>query len=106
MAEDLTTLLIDCRSEDVAELRGLLEGAHAEVQASPERRLDGAVVTSWVVLASVAARSAPAVIDALRRFLTRNNLDTVSVGEITITNPRPEDLPQLLAAISAARQDG
>ena len=65
--------------------------------------LDGAQVPEWIVLATVIVQKAPALLDALSRFLTRNNLVSVSYGDVEIKNPRPEEIAALASDIERAR---
>ena len=80
-------------------VRELLVAQDADVQTSPRRQLDGASATTWVVAATVAIRAMPLVINALRDFLTRNNVREIKFGDVSITNPRPEDTEQLMEVI-------
>jgi hypothetical protein len=96
-------LIIKCDSADVDDLSALLREAEVTVETSPERYLDGGQVSAWIVLATVATQTAPALFDALSRFLTRNNLASVSYGDVEIKNPRPEDVLALVAGIESAR---
>ena len=96
-------LIIDCDASVLDELSGLLREAEVTVEASPLRRLDGGQVNDWIVLATVVTQTAPALLNALSRFLTRNNLASVRYGDVEIKNPRPEDLPALVSGIERAR---
>jgi hypothetical protein len=98
-------LIIRCDASVLNDLSKLLREAEVTAETSPQRHLDGAQVNDWVVLAAVAARTAPAVLNALSRFLTRNNLASVRYGDVEIKNPRPEDVPALAAAIERARDE-
>lgn len=96
-------LIINCDASVLDELTRLFQEADATVETSPDRRLDGAQVPEWIVLATVVAQKAPALLDALSRFLTRNNLASVSYGDVEIKNPRPEDVAALASDIERAR---
>jgi hypothetical protein len=99
VGDEAATLLVTCAAEDVGLIRELLVAQDADVQASPRRQLDGASVTTWVIAATVAIRTMPLVINALRDFLTRNNVREIKFGEVSITNPRPEDTEKLIEVI-------
>ena len=101
-----TTFIFVCDAVSVEQLRTTLEEQGAIIQASPRRQLDGASAASWIVAATVAMRTAPLVINALREFLTRNNVREIKVGDISIVNPRPEDTDRLLEAIRSRDNDG
>lgn len=96
-------LIIKCDADVLDELSALLREAEVTVETSPQRHLDGGQVNDWIVLATVAIQTAPALLDALSRFLTRNNLVSVSYGDIEIKNPRPEDVPALVSGIESTR---
>jgi hypothetical protein len=96
-------LIIKCNADGLDELSALLRDAEATVQASPQRHLDGEQVKEWIIVAIAAGQTAPVILDSLRRFLTRNNLESVTYGDVELKNPRPEDLAELASAIARAR---
>ncbi len=97
------TLIIKCDADVLDELSALLQEAKVTVETSPQRHLDGEQVKDWIVLAIVSIQTAPALLNALTRFLTRNNLTSVSYGDVEIKNPRPDDVPALASGIERAR---
>lgn len=104
MNDNDITLLVTCDAAIVDDLRDALTGFDATVQTSPRRQLDGASAMSWLLAATVAIRTAPMLVNALREFLTRNNIRVIKIGDVSITNPRPEDVPMLLDAIHSHDQ--
>src|SRR5690242_7575971 len=94
-----TTVVLTCDASVADELRRVLADGGADVQAYSQRQLDGSAAASWVFLATVAIRPTPALLDSLRAFLTRNHVGKVTVGDVTITSPRPEDVDTLLEIV-------
>jgi hypothetical protein len=90
------TYLITCDGDQGEATRGALVHAGAEVQATEKHMLDGATVTSWMMVATVAITTAPAFLRALKDLLSRNAVRSITYGDMTITNPRPEHVDQLL----------
>jgi hypothetical protein len=99
------TLIIECDAEVAQRVTEVFRECEADVQGSPEQYLDGSQIDSWVLVVGIALRTSPRIIDALGRFLTRNNLKSISVGDLTIENPKREDLPELFATIQAGRTE-
>ena len=93
------TLILKCDGRVVDDIVTVFRESKVIVEASPLRHLDGQQVQEWVVLVGVVAQSSPRILDALSRFLTRNNLQSLKIGDMEIKNPRPEDVPMLMAAI-------
>lgn len=98
-------LIVKCDASVVDELSGLLREAGVTVETSPQRNLDGGQVNEWIVLGVVAVQQAPALLNALTRFLTRDNLSSVRYGEVEIKNPRPEDVQALASGMQRARDE-
>ncbi len=76
-----------------------------------ERRgIDGATAIALILLAKATVEQMPAVLDALRRFLTRNAIDKIEITEhgIRVERPRPADVDKLLGFVdpTASRFDG
>jgi hypothetical protein len=96
------TILIDCAPEAVEPLREQLAGPAAELQATPQRNLDGTAAASWLVLAVVAVKQLPETIRALAEFLTRDRVARIEVGDFVVENPSAEDVRQILRSIGPA----
>ena len=105
MADDVETLLVTCRVESVSLIRELLEAQDADVQTLPRQQFDPESAATWVVAGTVAIRTMPRVIEALREFLTRNNVRQIRIGDVSITNPRPEDTDKLIEVIRNRTQN-
>jgi hypothetical protein len=88
--------LITCDADQGEATREALANAGAEVQAAEKHMLDGATATSWMMVATVAITTAPAFLGALKDLLSRNAVRSITYGDVTITNPRPEHVKQLL----------
>jgi hypothetical protein len=99
VAADTATLILTCTAEDVDAVQEFFTAQEADVQASPRRQLDGASATTWIVAATFAIKAAPLMVNALREFLTRNNVREIKFGDVSITNPRPEDTEKLIEVI-------
>jgi hypothetical protein len=95
----VTTLVFDCAAEEVVAVSSALQSAGAQVQGSERQMLDGSTATAWVMVATTAITAAPAMLNALKDFLRRDAVTSVSVGGVTITNPRPEDVERILAQL-------
>jgi hypothetical protein len=102
----MSALLITCPEDAVEEVDTVL-GAHGVVsQRSPRRNLDGSAVTSWMVVAAVAVRTAPAVLESLRDLLNRGRVEEISFGDVKIVNPRPDDVEKLIEVIRERETGG
>lgn len=101
--DEIGSLFVECDPEAAGELRRILEAQGSEVEGSSRRQLDGAQAESWVLVATMAVQTAPRILDALKGFLTRDAVKSVTAGDIKIENPRPEHVQQLLDAAMAHR---
>lgn len=99
-------LIIETDESALDLLMKLLASEGVEAQSSPRRNLDGASVTSWLILAGIAVRQVPVVLQALSAFLTRNRVRRLEVNGILIENPSPEDVNRILRQLSAAGGHG
>ena len=85
--------------------RGAAEEVERELVGTPgdtplvseKRALDGGVA-QWVVLGAVAAGNLQPFLDFVLRLVRRNKVEVIKVGDVEITNPRPEDVDRLLDA--------
>lgn len=91
MAETMT-MVLTCDADAVEDLYALLREHDADAQRSTRRNLDGEAATTWVLVAGVAVQTAPALLDSLRKFLTRNRVEEIKVGDVTVRNPGPEEI--------------
>jgi hypothetical protein len=96
MTEEQIVLLIDCGEPLLEPIKSMLASHDLDVQSSQRRDMDGAVATSFLVLASIAIRTAPVLLDAITRFLQRHQVRRIEFGDYAIDNPRPEDIEELV----------
>lgn len=104
MGDDVVTFVLTCDVDDVDELGGTLRDRGAAVQTTPRRNLDGAVISAWFVVATVAIQTAPNIIDSLREFVTRKRVREIKIGDMSISNPHPDDIAKLIELF--AHRDG
>jgi hypothetical protein len=97
MSEEAAYLIVTCEASDATGLQSALRAGGAQVQSSERRRLDGGQATSWTLVATTAITAAPLIINSLRDFLRRNAIKSISIGDVTIENPRETDIERLLA---------
>lgn len=89
--------LIVVSDEDlVGPLVQLLDAHGATASSSSRRNLDGAAVTSWLVIAGVAIQAAPDILRALTEFLTRHRVHRIEFNGVVVENPRPEDVDEIM----------
>ena len=88
----------------VNEFERSLGSAGAEVEGSPTRGYDGSQTASWLLVATTAITTAPAVIAELRGLLGRKKVGSVTIGDLTIDNPTPEDVDRAWAVLEARPQ--
>ena len=98
---NIDTLIVKCDAGVVDSLTASFDESEAAIESSPLRHLDGQQANDWIVLIGIAVQTAPQVLDALRRFLTRNNIRSVKFGGVEIENPRPEDVERLVAVVTS-----
>lgn len=99
MNAESTALMILSDKETAASLVALLREQGLDPQSSGRRNLDGSIAVSWVVLASVGLRTAPAVLRALSEFLMRDRVHRIEFSGLTIDNPRPEDVDRIIQGL-------
>jgi hypothetical protein len=92
MSNDALEVVVDVDRALADEVQELLTRAGADVEGSATRGYDGAQTASWLVIATTAITAAPAMLAELREFLGRNKARSISVGELTIENPSPQDV--------------
>ena len=97
---------ITCAADVAGQLGDVVQGAGVEIESAQRRGLDGTQAASWMVVATVAIKTAPAFLQALKEFLTRDEVSAITVGTTTIQNPRPADVERLLAAAEADAASG
>ncbi|MDB5910961.1 MAG: hypothetical protein JWP34_5075 [Massilia sp.] len=89
-------LMITCDEELVAPLHELMRSRGLDAQASERRNLDGAALTSWLVLAGVAVKVAPELLREITGFLGRDRVRRIEYDGFVIENPRPQDVDELV----------
>lgn len=94
-------MMIVCDKAAVHEIEQVLSTYDIAFQSSERRNLDGAALTSWIVLAGVAVKVAPDLIRALTEFLRRHQVQRIEYGTIVIDRPRSQDVDAILQKISA-----
>ncbi|WP_433579234.1 hypothetical protein [Nocardia brasiliensis] len=95
----METFVIACEADEVDEIDSSLRENGVTAQRSPRRQLDGAAATTWVLVAGVAIQSAPAILASLRDLLVRKRVSELKFGDVTITNPNPEDVAKLIEVL-------
>lgn len=68
---DRTTLLVTCEKEAVEPLLLALRAYDVDAQASGQRNLDGASITSWLVVAGLAVKMAPEILRSLAELVEK-----------------------------------
>ena len=104
--DDDAAFFITCGPDVGDQLRSVVHIEGVDVEGAQRRGLDGTQAASWMVVATVAIKSAPTFLQALKEFLTRNQVSAITVGSTTIQNPRPVDVDRLLAAAEAEAASG
>ncbi|MFI9508468.1 hypothetical protein [Nocardia sp. NPDC052566] len=100
----METLIITCGAEVADEVDARLRANDITAQRSPRRNIDGAAATTWVLVAGVAVQSAPAILNSLRDLLTRKQVGEFTFGDVTISNPSPEDVAELIEVLRTRGQ--
>jgi hypothetical protein len=97
VSADTAALLIVVSQEDTASnLLSVLRDQGLQPQSSGRRNLDGAAVSSWLVVASIAVKMAPDILRALADLLRHNQVDSIEYDGFKIVHPRPEDVDEIL----------
>jgi hypothetical protein len=104
METEEVIMVITCPSETVEPLTVLSSEHDAEVQSSDRRNLDGEALTSLLVIISVGIKTAPAFLQALTKFLQRNQVERIECEGIVIEKPRPEDVEDLKSHMLRGRK--
>lgn len=103
MNEESLALIVECDEDVAGTLTATLESVSVTAQTSPQHNLDGALVTSFLVVAGLAIKAAPATLRALSDFLTRNRVKRISIGDMVVENPRPQDIDKILERFAPPR---
>jgi hypothetical protein len=99
-------LMIHCDEAAVHEIEQTFVTHGIAYQSSGRRNLDGAALTSWLVLAGVAVKVAPDLIRALTEFIRRHQVQRIEYGSLVIDRPRPEDVDAIVKKITAGEAFG
>lgn len=90
------TLIVQCAPDEAEPLVAAL-AAHAVVaQATPRLSLDGAVATSWLVVAGIGLRAAPEILRRVSEFLTRDRVESIEIDGLVVKNPRADDVRKII----------
>jgi hypothetical protein len=102
--DEEAALIILCDEDTSSRLLSVLSQHGIAPQASQRRNIDGSAAVSWMILASMAIRTAPDVLRALSQFLTRDRVRRIEFSGLTIDNPRPEDVDAIINGLSSDRR--
>lgn len=90
VVEDATTWLHE-HSDDVA--------------TTPRRNLDGDVA-AWLVAGTIGTQVIPALLDFAKGLLARGRVSSITVGDVVIANPTPDQVDRLLAQRFSENEPG
>ncbi|MFI2710216.1 hypothetical protein ACH495_08815 [Micromonospora sp. NPDC018662] len=100
MGSERVTLVVVCAEDAAQPLVEVLDARGVAAQASGRRNLDGAAVTSWMVVAGVALKMAPDILRALAELVKQFRVGRVEMNlderTIAVDNPGPADVEELL----------
>jgi hypothetical protein len=105
MSESKTTILIICDEKVVQPLLSVMDRHGIVAQSSKRRNLDGADVTSWVVVASIAIKFAPEILRAIADVLRSGRVQSIKYGNFVIEYPQPEDVEQIIDRLPLESQN-
>ncbi|PTA43267.1 hypothetical protein [Micromonospora sp. RP3T] len=108
MGSERVTLVAVCAEEAAQPLVDTLTARGVAAQASGRRNLDGAAVTSWMVVAGVALKMAPDILRALAELVREFRVGRVEMNlaerTFAVDNPGPADIEELLRQFRAATE--
>jgi hypothetical protein len=94
------TLIVEGDQESAKAIVTMLDSFGVTAQASGRRNLDGAAITSWLVVAGLAVKAAPDILRALAELVKELRLGSVTVDlktqKIKIDRPGAEQIRELI----------
>jgi hypothetical protein len=96
---DPVKLVIDCDDQASQDLRAML-GPDDRPQFIERRNLSGDAA-AWIVIATLAVRGLPHILDFLIKWRELSRVKRIKIGEIEIENPSSADLVQLRTRLAA-----
>jgi hypothetical protein len=83
----------------------LVEELDGDAHVAEKRGLDGSVA-EWIIVGGVAARSVKPLLDFVLRFVELRRVRRITVGDVTVENPRPQDVDRLIDRLPKRRDGG
>ncbi|HZO69828.1 MAG TPA: hypothetical protein VFB74_32945 [Kribbellaceae bacterium] len=110
MADERATLVVEGDKAAAEAVAAALTGAGVPSQTSGRRNLDGAAVTSWLVVAGLAVQAAPAALRALAEVVKQFRVGRIEIdipaGKLVADNPRTGEIQSLLQQLGELSKPG
>jgi hypothetical protein len=92
-------LIVQCDESCARELSQLLSRDAVPNQASQRRNIEGDIAV-WVVTIGLTVRMLPAILSSIKDLLRVRRIEKITVGDIEITQPRPQDVDRIIDKLS------
>lgn len=100
MPEEQGTLIVTGEEDAVKAITAILTEYGLTPHATQRRNLDGAAVTSWLVMALIMVKTAPDILRAIADLVKETRIGRVELDlnsrKIVIENPRPGQVEELV----------